>query len=203
MSLLAALVPYVAVLLGMYVFHSAWLAILLYHAGIIAFLLYRKPSGLWKRLRRGINAPLLIPGMAVCALAAPAVYFMWPWLAASENTLPEWLAQYGLTGVAWLLLMPYFSIVHPALEELHWRGISPERATGLCRQDLLFAGYHVLVLFHLLHWPWLFLVFGVLAGSSFFWRWTVERFGGYAIAVLTHAVADAGVVLGVYFLLRS
>ena len=107
MKLLASLVPYVAVLVGMYVFHSAWLAILLYHIGIIAFLFYRKPRNLWRWMWAGTKSPLLIPALIVCAMAAPVVYFMWPWFAVSDSILPEWLARYGLTGWAWLLLMPY------------------------------------------------------------------------------------------------
>lgn len=201
MNLFAALVPYFAVLLGMVLLRNAWLAILLYHAGIVACLCFRKPAGLWRTLCGGAKSPLLLPGVVICALAAPVVFFMWPWFAASNGILPEWLARYGLTGWAWLLLMPYFSIVHPVLEEIHWRGIDPEGVTGLCRQDVLFAGYHVLVLFQLIHWPWLFLVLGVLAASSWFWRWAADRFGGYAMPILTHAVADSAVMLAVYFLL--
>jgi membrane protease YdiL (CAAX protease family) len=166
-------------------------------------LLYRRPGGLWRRLWAGWETPLLVPALVVCALAAPVVYFMWPWFAASGSILPEWLARYGLTGWAWLCLLPYFSIVHPILEEIHWRGISPGPVTGICRQDLLFAGYHVLVLFQPVRAPWLLLVFAVLAGSSVFWRWAAERFGGYGLPVLTHAVADAAVVVGVHFLLQA
>ncbi|MEN8254471.1 MAG: CPBP family glutamic-type intramembrane protease [Verrucomicrobiota bacterium] len=203
MKVVASLVPYVAVLVGMYLFHSAWLAILLYHAGILVFLAYRKPVGLWRRMWAGAKSPLLVPGILACALAAPVVYFMWPWLAVSETILLEWMLKYGLTGWSWLLLIPYFSIIHPVLEEIHWRGISPEDATGLYWQDFMFAGYHVLVLFQLMHAPWLLLVFAVLVGSSVFWRWANARFGGYGLSILTHAVADAAVVVGVHLLLRT
>ncbi|MEN7973651.1 MAG: CPBP family glutamic-type intramembrane protease, partial [Verrucomicrobiota bacterium] len=192
-----------AVLFGMYLFHSAWLSILLYHVGILVFLVFRRPKEVGRRLWAGAKAPLVVPGMLVCAMAAPVVYFMWPWLAASESVLPEWMARFGLTGWSWLLMIPYFSIVHPVLEEIHWRGIAPGKTMGICRQDFLFAGYHVLVLFQLLHWPWLFFVFGVLVGSSVFWRWAEDRFGGCGLPILTHAAADAGVVAGVCFLLRT
>lgn len=201
MKLIAALLPYIAVLLGMTLLRNAWAAILLYHAGILLFLFLRKPSTLWKTVWGGQKTPLLIPGVIICAMAAPVVYFMWPLFQSSENILPEWLAQYGLTGWSWFLLLPYFSIIHPVLEEIHWRGIAPGRVKGFCWQDVLFAGYHVLVLHELIFWPWLFLVFGVLCVSSFFWRWAADKFGGYGLPVLTHAAADAGVVVGVCFLL--
>ncbi|WP_372807347.1 type II CAAX prenyl endopeptidase Rce1 family protein [Pontiella sp.] len=197
MKPIAGLIPYVAVLVGMYGFRSAWAALLLYHAGIVACRVGRRTPNLFA----GFKNPLTLPGVLVCAMAAPVVYFLWPWLAAREGILPEWLAHYGLTGWSWRLLIPYFSIVHPILEELHWQGMAPERSTGLCSQDLLFAGYHVLVLLQLIHWPWLFMVFGVLVGSSVFWRWAAGRFGGLGLGILTHAAADAGVVVAVHRLL--
>ncbi len=202
MKLLAAFVPYVSVLVGMYVFHSAWLAVLLYHLGVVAFVVCRKPENIWQRMWAGTKSPLLIPGLIGYAMVAPVVYFMWPWISVSDSILPEWMARYGLTGAAWLLMIPYFSLVHPILEEIHWRGISPEKVNGICWQDLVFAGYHVLVLFQVIDWLWLFLVFGILAGSSVFWRWSAGKFGGYGLPILTHAVADAGVIIGVYFLLK-
>jgi hypothetical protein len=201
MKLLAALIPYLAVLLGMKLLHNAWITILIYHAGILLFLFLRRPSNLWKTVWGGMRTPLLIPSVITCALAAPVVYFLWPWFAASEGILSEWLAFYGLTGLSWILLIPYFSLVHPVLEEIYWRGIAPEQVSGFCWQDFMFAGYHILVLHELVFWPWLILIFGVLAGSSFFWRWAADKFGGYGLPVLTHAAADAGVVIGVGFLL--
>lgn len=201
-NLLAALVPYAAVLIGMYAFRSAWLSVLLYHLGVIAFMMIRRPSNPWKTLWAGTGNPLILPAVVVCALAAPVVYFMWPLFQPSETVLPEWMARFGLTGMAWLLFIPYFSIAHPILEEIHWRRLAPVRFVGLCWQDLLFAGYHIVVLCQLIYWPWLFLVFGILTGSSVFWRWAAARFGGYGLPVLTHAAADAGVVIAVHFLLK-
>lgn len=199
--LIVALLPYVAVLIGMYVMHSSWWAIGLYHAGIVSFLAVQRSAGMLKRLRTGYRTPLLIPSVLICGLAAPVVYFLWPWMTVSDGGLMIWMAHYGLTGRAWILLIPYFSIIHPVLEELFWRQISPERFAILCPQDVLFAGYHTLVLFQLVSIPWLALVFSVLACSSIFWRWSVIRYDGYAFAILTHAAADAGVMIGICLLL--
>ena len=203
MNLIFALIPYIAIFLGMYVFHSGWMAILLYHVGVITYLLVRKPVDLWRRMWTGIKSPLLFPGILACALAAPIVYFMWALFAVSDTVLQEWMTLYGLTGWRWLLLMPYFSIVHPCMEEILWRGITSEKGIGLCWQDVLFAGYHILVLFQLIRAPWLIFVFVILVGSSIFWRWTANRFEGYGLAILSHAVADTAAIVGIFFLLRS
>lgn len=203
MKLFAGLVPYMAVLVGMYWLHSAWAAILLYHAGILVFLFAFKRKEIWKTVWSGMKTPLLIPAVFTCAMAAPVVYFLWPWLSVSDSILSEWMIKFGLTGLSWLVLIPYFSLIHPILEEIHWRGIAPEPFKWLAWQDLLFAGYHVLVLYQLLYWPWLFMVFGVLTASSIFWRWASNKFSGYGLTILTHAAADAGVIVGVLFLLAN
>ena len=202
MKFAAALVPYVAVLLGMKVLGSAWSAILLYHAGILYFNRRRGGCGIWKTMWRGYT-PILIPAVLTCALAAPVVYFMWPWFGAPGLAMGDWLSGYGLDGIWWALLIPYFSIVHPVMEEVHWRGISPEAFKPLCWQDLAFAGYHVLVLYDLVSRPWLLLVFGVLTASSLFWRWAAVRYKGYLLPVLSHAAADTGVMVGVLFIVRG
>lgn len=203
MKPLAAVVPYVAVWLGMMLFKSAWLAVLLYHFGIVLFLLIRRPADLKQKLIIGWRNRLTLPSVVACAMAAPVVYFLWPLFQMSETVLPEWMAQYGLTGWSWILLIPYFSIIHPVMEELHWREADPVDAPLLYWGDFLFAGYHVLVLHQLIFWVWLLPIFGILVGSSAFWRWTSRRFGGYALGILTHASADAGVMIGVCFLLRQ
>lgn len=199
----ASLIPYAAVLVGMYGLHNAWLAILLYHLGILGFLVYRRPKNIWKRIRLGFGLPVLIPAVVVCAMTATVVYYLWPWISVSESALSDWMARYGLSGAAWISMIPYFCLVHPVLEELHWRELAPDRFIRICRTDLLFAGYHVLVLFQLVQVQWLLLVFGVLVGSSVFWRWSVSRFGGYAIPVVTHAVADSAVMTAVFLLLNG
>jgi hypothetical protein len=201
LNLFAALVPYIAVLVGMYVFHNAWLTILLYHIGIVLLLMYRRPEDLWSRMWKGARSLWLIPGILGCALATPIIYFMWPWFEVPDLNLSAWLVRYGLGGWPWVCLIPYFSIVHPVLEEIHWRRISPEKVEGLCWQDFLFAGYHVLVLFQIIRVPWLIFIFVVLVGSSFCWRWSTLRFKGYGLAIITHGVADAAVIVGVQFLL--
>lgn len=199
-KIIAAAVPYAAVGLGMYIWHNAWLTILLYHAGIIGFALSEGRS-VFPRLRWHVNKALLIGGMLFCSLAGVLIYFLWPWIQSHAGILPEWMAHYGLTGRAWLLFIPYFSVVHPLLEEVHWRALAPAGANRFVWADFVFAGYHVLVLLLLINWVWLILVFAGLASVSFGWRVISDRDGHLLVPVLTHAVADCSVLIGVHFLL--
>lgn len=203
MNILASFIPYLAVWVGMILFRSAWLALGLYHAGIIAFLWYRRPIELPTRIRSGFGLPLLIPTAAACALAAPIIYVLWPWLNRPEVPLRTWLNSYGLSGTAWTLFIPYFSIIHPILEEAHWRTLTDKPDRLLCWRDAAFAGYHLLVLGTLVRLPWLSLVFSALVIASSFWRWTAQRFGGYGLSIATHAIADAAVLGGALWVLNN
>ena len=202
MILLPAL-PYFSVLIGMFLFHSAWFAILLYHLGIVSFLIWKKPSGLWGRMFRGAKGPFLLSGIILCALAAPAIFWLWSWLVHPSVSLAEWLAQVGLVGWKWVLFIPYFSLIHPLLEEAFWRELSrTKKAKRICTEDLLFAGYHLLVLSELLNGFALGFVFFGLVGTSFVWRQMAIQQKGYGFSLITHIVADASILIGVVFLLR-
>jgi hypothetical protein len=194
---IGAAVPYAAVLAGLWWLRSAWVSILLYHAGILLLMAARRRWAAWRSLLRGVNGPALGAGVIVCALAGPAVCLLWPWLHLPDVALREWLPRYGLGGWSWIGFVIYFSILHPVLEEAHWRSLSP---SGLAFSwlDLAFAGYHVLVLALLLKGPWLFLAFAVLAGASWAWRAAAARFGGWAVPLWTHATADASVILAAW-----
>lgn len=189
-----AAVPYLAVGIGLYLLHSAWASILLYHAGILACLAAGRRLSSWRGLLAGLNGPGLAVAGTVCALAGPAAYLLWPWIHVPEYPLRDWLARYGLEGWSWITLLVYFSTVHPVLEEMHWRTLSSAAARPSW-MDAAFAGYHVLVLLLLLKGAWLLLVWAVLAAASWCWCRMAARFGGWAVPLLTHALADASVIL--------
>lgn len=190
---IAAAIPYAAVVIGLWWLRSAWASILLYHAGILLFLVWTRNWAAWRRLLSGSNTPALATGVIGCALAGPVAILLWPWIHAPDAVLRDWLIRHGLEGWRRYGMLAYFSIVHPVLEEGHWRSLSP--AGGRWSWvDPSFAGYHVLVLALLLKGPWLLLVFAVLAGASWTWRAAAARFGGWAVPLWTHAAADASVM---------
>jgi len=103
------------------------------------------------------------------------------------------LSQWGITGsTAWVFAV-YSVTLHPVLEETFWRGMLPDQLWS----DALFAGFHLLVLAPLVHAVWLPPVFIVLLTASGIWRYFARETGGLLIPVLTHALADLGVLLAV------
>lgn len=180
------LAPYLAVGLCWSMLSNGWLALLAYHAQIL----------FWARpFRPETFVPWRQPAMLLAlpaALAGPLLYVLLPYMAHVD--LGVWLTHHGLAGWTLWLMIPYFGLVHPVLEQIHW---GPLR-----RQTLLahpaFAGYHMLVLYSLLTVPWLVVCFIVLATSSFLWHQMAERSGSLAAPTLMHVLADLGIVVAAW-----
>ncbi|UTW45259.1 hypothetical protein KFE80_13005 [bacterium SCSIO 12696] len=108
----------------------------------------------------------------------------------TEVTVSSWLANYDLTGWALILMVPYFGLVHPLLEQIHWAPL--RRSTPLAHG--MFSGYHLLVLYTLLPINWLLAAFIVLVLASIFWKRIAAHQNGLAIPYCSHALADLGIV---------
>jgi hypothetical protein len=117
---------------------NAWLALLAYHAQIV----------LWNRTAlRNLRLPktgtalfLALPTI----VAGPVLYVLLPYIMKTD--LSAWLDSYHLSGPALLLMIPYFGLVHPLLEQMHWHTLRK----SFVWSHPVFAGYHMLVLAPLL-----------------------------------------------------
>ena len=110
------LLPYAAVATGLFVFHSAWLAILSYHSGIIAIVLLSKKrvplASLFKS--RNHKTPVF---MAVTGLAAGILlYVLWSFLADSGR-ISEYTRNIGLDERTWPSFIAYFVLANAWFEE--------------------------------------------------------------------------------------
>jgi len=195
---LARAIPYAAMILGLDLLSSGWSAILLYHAGMAAVL--AADAGPRRRLLSGWDPRLGIAGILLGCSAGLVLAGVWPWTGI-EGSLAASLERLGLSGRTWLLFLPYHAVVNPLLEEPFWRGRTETAgrvgAAGGWRPvwgDLLFAGYHVVVLHRFLTWPWTAAAFLVIAAAAGAWRWTAAKTGGLLIPLLSHGAADAAVM---------
>jgi len=190
---IAPLLPYVAVLLGLYVLHSAWTAVLLYHMGMILTLMVRRRD--WPRWFRGWSTGWAITLALMGALGGEAFCLLWPVLGLGG--LKFELARLGLTGPGLVIFLWYFAIAGSWLEEAYWRGLLFRSSRGLVLRDVLFAGYHVLVLRLFLDWPWVLVSAVTLTITAWIWRQVARRCGGMVVPGLSHLTADVGIVLAV------
>ncbi len=126
------------------------------------------------------------------ALAGPLLFLLLPYITHEELSI--WLASHRLSSTSVLLLVPYFGLLHPCLEQMHWAPLRKHGWIAHC----MFAGYHVVVLHTLLAVPWLLLCFAVLVTVSMLWQIIATKTQSLAIPLASHILADLGIVIVAY-----
>ncbi len=185
--MLQLLAPYIAVLAFWCIFKNGWLAILAYHAQILFWL---KPGETQHKLN---NKRILLTALPT-VLAGPILYFLLPYIA--KTNLSIWLEEYQISGLSLMLMIPYFGIIHPYLEELHWQKIREKNYIS----HIVFAGYHIIVLYSFVKIPWLIACFFTLATASTIWQYTTKKTNSIVPAVISHILADLSIIIAVYII---
>jgi hypothetical protein len=122
----------------------------------------------------------------------PLLYFLLPYLTHTE--LSSWLSDHHLDGFLFIVMIPYFGLIHPFLEQLHWAPLREKTPAA----HFIFAGYHMLVLYSLVTVPWLAVCFVVLVGASFGWCIMARKSESLVAPIMSHVLADSGVVLAAW-----
>jgi membrane protease YdiL (CAAX protease family) len=193
---LAPLIPYVAVAIGLYGFGSAWAAMGLYHAGaltVVAWAGRRKPVA-----ARAAQRAWTIPAAVVFATGGIILYLLWPYAFADGRGIAARLAAYGVSRGTWPFLAAYFCLINSTAEELFWRGYLGSDCKRPVANDLLFAGYHVLVLLAFVGPLYAVPVFGACAFAGWLWRMMRASTGSLVIPLLTHVIADLSIAIAVH-----
>ena len=191
-----ALSPYIAVLLGLYFLKNAWFSLLLYHFQIIIYTIFRKPD-IRKLLFWGFSIKQFLIFVLPLLLCGLLLYILFPYILSNNILLKEWLYAYGLNNKNFLILIPYFSLIHPLLEEIHW-GKFRESKKYAWIMWIFFAGYHILVLANLLTPSWLIISFLVLVAAAYAWAVLYKKLNGGVIPFLSHILADIGIITATY-----
>lgn len=180
------LAPYFAVGVFWCVFSNAWLAIVAYHVQIL-FWRRKSLSGMrWPTPDRILL--LVLPA----AVAGPLLYFLLPYMIHTDPA--TWLADHRLSRVSLLMMVPYFGLLHPCLEQLHWTKL--RESTPVAHP--MFAGYHLMVLHSLLTPPWLVVCFIVLTTVSIMWQQLSRKTQGLDAALVSHVLADLGIIIAAW-----
>lgn len=198
MNLLLPLIPYVAMLIGLHLLGSAWISFLIYHGLVLAAVW---PDGNLRRdLLRGWHNRVGLGAIGFGVGGGVLIYSLAPYAGINADLINPAIAKLGLTGTGWLLFVIYHTLVNPWFEEILWRGKLGHVGLKPVWGDVLFAGYHVLVLMLFLDWLWILLAFVVLVAAGWFWRQLRRRHEGLLLPVISHLAADGSIMAVVYML---
>jgi hypothetical protein len=193
--------PYLAILIGLYLLASAWIAVIIYHT--LMLLLLRNSESLRCAPSSGWRTDTGIPLVLASATGGISLYLLWPYLGLDGGNLRGTLSALGLQGAGLWIFCVYFSTVGAVLEELFWRFPVASDSRRLHWRDAFFAGYHALVLVRFVKPLWVIAIVFILFIVAWSWRIISNRTGGLAIPLASHIAADGSVAAALFLLLRS
>ena len=135
----------------------------------------------------------------ICSTSGIGLYFLWDIFGIASD-LPIQLKKLGLNSSSWPMFITYFVLVNPFVEEYFWRGILGSDIKKLYSMDVIFAGYHTLILWGRVHPFSILFAFAVLTSAGWLWRQIAREDKGLLAPVLGHMAADFSILLTVYWL---
>jgi len=196
------ILPYLAVWAGLFLFRSAWLSLLGFHAAILLALAIARPNIPVKILFQSRSLKWILPSLLLCGLSGVGLYFLWDKFGIAGN-LAERLESIGLTSSSWMGFIAYFSLVNPFIEEYFWRAYLGSDRRGFHIGDLIYAGYHGLILTDKMHILSTLFALTCLTIIGWFWRQSHRKDEGLLAAVLGHMAADFSILVCVMLQLQS
>lgn len=193
----AVLVPYIAVGLGLFVAHNAWVTLIGYHVGIVLVLTLARAWPQARKIRPAGRLSWILFAMLIGACGGIGLSLLWP-IFGIDPSLNARLLPLGLNTVSWPLFILYFSLVNPWLEEIYWRGWLGSDSRSPVAGDIWFAGFHLLVIGNYVPWHSLVITLVVLSSVSWFWRQIARRESSLFAPALSHILADAAILMVVY-----
>ena len=187
----AALAPYAALAISFFILHNAWIALVSFHLSMLAFIFLNRSRISWRANFKSGNYKIYIIN-TVMGAAAIVFYFLRPLWGLDQDVQPI-LKSIGLSQGNYLYLLAYFVVVNPWIEEYFWRGYLGNAAKGITPGDLLFAGYHVMLLATVIGAIWLIPAFVILFSAAWFWRQCDRWSRGLGASILSHIAADAAI----------
>lgn len=196
-KILAPALPYLAVWMGMLLFNNAWAALLGFHLAILASLLMFRLTVPIEILFKSKYPKWIFASILFCSTSGIGLYFLWPVFGVSNNLSTQLLAM-GLTPASWPWFLAYFSLVNPFVEEYFWRGVLGNDSLKPYFGDVVFAGYHAMILWGRVHLVFVLFAVSVLVSAGWLWRQISREDGGLLAAALGHAAADFTILFAIY-----
>lgn len=200
---LPVMIPYFAILIGIYGFQNAWVAVGLYYCGTV--ILISKRLGIrsqdligsgwswkWAALSIGMMIAIVIGAM-----------ILWNQVQRTDVSLEELFSRYDLDGRAGILFCVIALLINAAVEELFWRGCFQSNPHRLSGGDIFFAGYHVLVLWMVAQWYWVLLFFIGLVLFGWMMRYLKHSLRGLGTVWFAHEMADLAIIVSILLIMNN
>ena len=197
MKWIAPALAYLAVGAGLFVFHSAWGALLGFHAAILFSLLVARPAIPLKTLLTTHNIRWIFLSVLSCGASGIVVYLLQD-LFGLAGDLSGQVASLGLNASNWFLFIGYFALVNPFVEEYFWRGWLGDKRKSLHISDFLYAGFHGLVLIGRVRTGSILFGLSALVFAGWLWRQIAREDDGLLAPVLGHMAADLTILLAIH-----
>jgi hypothetical protein len=191
---LTPFLPYLAVWAGLFFFKNAWLALTGFHLAILVALAFVRPTVPFSLLFRSKNPKWILFSVFFCSTSGIGLYCLWEIFGIVPD-LPAQLQSLGLNSSTWTGFIIYFALVNPFIEEYFWRGFLGNISARLQIGDVIFAGYHALILWGKVNPVSIFFAVSILVSAGWLWRQISRLDEGLLAAVFGHAVADFSILM--------
>ena len=199
---LTPILPCLAVWAGLFLFKSAWLGLIGFHAAILLTLAIVRPNIPINILFKSKYPQWIFASVLFCSTSGIGLYYLWGGFGIA-NDLPAQLRSLGLTPSSWSLFIAYFSLVNPFIEEYFWRGVLGNNSTRVYIGDVVFAGYHALILWGRTQPTSILFAVIILTSAGWLWRQMAREDGGLLAPALGHMIADFTILITVYWMAGS
>jgi membrane protease YdiL (CAAX protease family) len=196
---LAPIPPYLAVWAGLFLLKSAWAALIGFHIAILFAIMIARPVLPINALFKSKDPKWMALSILFCVTSGIGLYFFWDIFGVAGD-LPNQLKGLGLNSFSWPMFMTYFVLVNPFVEEYFWRGILGSDIKQLHGMDVIFAGYHAMILWDRVHPFSILFALAVLTSAGWLWRQIAREDKGLLAPSLGHMTADLSILLTVYWL---
>lgn len=206
------LAPAVLVALGIHVGHSVILTFALFYSWLVIipfmdYLVFRKNRlphtlgdwGLTVHARQIIVGLSL--GLSFLITLLIGAYYLHDMLFDIEQ-LRSLLGEWNFSGDQSVLLLLILVLLNPILEEIYWRGYLYHRigqslgsAKNMLHASFWFTTYHLVVIIPVFSWPLNVVVAIPIFAAGVLWGWIRHRTGSLLIPIISHMVADLGIVI--------
>jgi hypothetical protein len=197
MKWIAPTLAYLAVGIGLFLFHSAWGALLGFHFVIIVSLLIARPNIPIRVLFKSTNIQWIFLSILLCGSSGVSLYFLWDKFKFA-NDFSVQVEALGLNTSTWPAFIAYFALVNPFVEEYFWRGYFGNQTKNLYLYDFIYSGFHFLILVNKVHSYSIIFGLSVLVFAGWLWRQIARDDHGLLAPVLGHMAADFSILFVVY-----